>query len=203
MKVGIIVGSHRSESQSSKVAKFVNSQIKKLRPDATIFIFDLRNNPLPLWDESKWKSEGNLTKLWAPISLELSDCDSFIIISPEWSGMVPAGLKNFFLYCDNELAHKPATIISVSSSMGGSYPIAELRMSSYKNTHICYIPEHVILQKIDGILNDDVFDEKNKDDYYVKNRILYCLNLLMLYSEAFKGIRKSDVIDLKKYPYGM
>jgi len=55
--------------------------------------------------------------------------------------MAPAGLKNFFLYAGNTaLAHKPAYLVGISASRGGSYPIAELRMSSYKNSYLCYIP---------------------------------------------------------------
>ena len=78
----------------------------------------------------------------SPISNKLASSDAFIVISPEWHGMAPAGLKNFFLmWGKGELAHKPALIITVSSGDGGSYPVAELRMSSYKNNRICFLPE--------------------------------------------------------------
>ena len=50
-------------------------------------------------------------------------------------------LLNIFLLCGNgEFSHKPGLIVSVSSGNGGAYPIAELRSSSYKNTHIMWIP---------------------------------------------------------------
>lgn len=203
MRFGVIVGSHRKNSQSTKVSKFVLSELKKLHPESTAFVLDLHENPLPLWDESRWADDGKLKKLWNPIASELSECDSFVIITPEWSGMVTPGLKNFFLNCDFELAHKPATIVAVSSGRGGSYPVAELRMSSYKNTHICYIPEHAIVQKVEDVLNDDVFDEEKKDDFYIKNRISYCLEVLGAYSQAFKEMREKTTVDMKKYPYGM
>jgi hypothetical protein len=39
-------------------------------------------------------------------------------------------------------------IIAVSGGAGGgAYPVAELRMSSYKNSRICYLPEHLIVRQ--------------------------------------------------------
>ena len=200
MKIGIIVGSHRLKSQSTKTSKFVDFWLKK--KGLLTYILDLRKNPLPLWDETKWENDGKLTKFFKPYSDKLKECAGFVIIAPEWSGMVPAGLKNFFLYCDkNELAHKPAMIIGISSGRGGHYPVAELRMSSYKNTKICYIPDHVVVAFVEEMLND--FDLKNgtDDDQYIKNRIVNSLNILASYSKAFIDIRKTK--DLNQYPNGM
>ena len=73
-----------------------------------------------------------------------------MVIAPEWHGQVPAGLKNFFLICGRaEVGHKPALITTVSSGDGGAYPVAELRMSSYKNNRICYIPEQLIIRNVE------------------------------------------------------
>ena len=200
MKIGIIVGSHRLKSESTKTSKFVDFWLKK--KGLLTYILDLRKNPLPLWDETKWENDGKLTKFFKPYSDKLKECAGFVIIAPEWSGMVPAGLKNFFLYCDkNELAHKPAMIIGISSGRGGHYPVAELRMSSYKNTKICYIPDHVVVAFVEEMLND--FDLKNgtDDDQYIKNRIVNSLDILASYSKAFIDIRKTK--DLNQYPNGM
>lgn len=46
MKTGIIIGSHRHDSQSAKVASFVQKQLI-----GESFVLDLGKNPLPLWDE--------------------------------------------------------------------------------------------------------------------------------------------------------
>ena len=68
--------------------------------------------------------------------------------------MVPAALKNFFLLYRAELVDKLGLIVSVSTGAGGAYPGAELRMSSYKNTHLWYIPEHVIVRGVRDLFND-------------------------------------------------
>ncbi len=45
-------------------------------------------------------------------------------------------------------------IVAVSSGAGGAYPVAELRMSSYKNSRICYIPEQIIIRDVENVLNE-------------------------------------------------
>jgi len=204
MKFAIIIGSHRKESQSSKVGRYIEHNLKKLDSNNEIFILDLKNNPLPFWSEERWKDDSEESKNWEPYSEELKQCDAFIIISPEWGGMVPAGLKNFFLLCDDyELAHKPALIVAVSGGRGGAYPVAELRMSSYKNSYICYIPEHIIVRKAKEVLNDFELNKENKEDAYIKQRIEYALIILGKYAEALKTIRHVNVLDYKTYPFGV
>ena len=70
--------------------------------------------------------------------------------------MAPAAIKNFFLCVGMpELAHKPALACAVSAGEGGAYVIAELRMSSYKNNRVCWLPEHLIARSVKAICNDD------------------------------------------------
>ncbi|MBI5041649.1 MAG: NAD(P)H-dependent oxidoreductase, partial [Gammaproteobacteria bacterium] len=138
------------------------------------------------------------------ISQELSDSDAFVIVSPEWHGQVPAGLKNFFLlWGKGELAHKPALIVTVSSGDGGSYPVAELRMSSYKNNRICYIPEQVIVRNVEKVLNDDPAMNNEAADTYFRDRIRYALTLLKEYAAALHQVRASGAGDRSVYKNGM
>ena len=118
--------------------------------------------------------------------------------------MVPAGLKNFFLmWGKGELAHKPALIVTVSSGDGGSYPVAELRMSSYKNNRICYLPEHLIIRNVESVFNDNEIDNNSSSQEYFENRLDYCLKQLLTYGKAFKKIRESNTVSIEKYGSGM
>lgn len=203
MKFSIIVGSHRKKSQSGKVAEFIRHSILTKTSDDSVFMLDLGGTPLPLWDEGVWELTEQWKKVWHPTARELITSDAIIVVSPEWGGMVPAALKNFFLICGNdELAHKPALIVAVSAGTGGSYPVAELRMSSYKNNHLCYIPEHVIVRKVKDVLSD-LTQPVSKEDEFIRKRLDYALNILKLYAEALKLVRASNVIDHKNFPYGM
>lgn len=133
MKISIISGSHRNPSQSEKIARHVENLLIKEFSDVDPFVYTLADNPLPLWDQSVWESDEKWIKRLSPLKEHFNNSDAFVIISPEWHGQVPSGLKNFFLLFNRfELGHKPAFIISVSSGSGGAYPVAELRMSSYK-----------------------------------------------------------------------
>ena len=201
MKIAIISGSHRHQSQSFKVAKYIEQSLNE--GDET-WLYSLEGNPLPLWDEGVWDGEKKWLELLTPIKEQLSSSDAFVIITPEWHGQVPAGLKNFFLlFGKAELGHKPALIVSVSSGAGGSYPVAELRMSSYKNNRLCYIPEHLIIRDVESILNEDESKNNQHSDSYIRERLEWTLNILKEYAIALKLVRESGAIETKKFNDGM
>jgi len=202
MKIGIISGSHREPSQSAKVADYMQQQLVDL--DVETWVYTLANNPLPLWDQKVWEDDPGWNSILTPLKKDLSACDGFIIITPEWHGQVPAGLKNFFLLFSRfELGHKPALITSVSSGDGGSYPVAELRMSSYKNNRLCYIPEHLILRNVESILNSKPTDNNESTDAYFRERIEWALGILKGYAIALKNMRESTEIFHTKFGNGM
>ena len=204
MKISIISGSHRNPSQSEKVARHLEKTLANDFDDIDPLVYSLGDNPLPLWDQTLWEDNEEWNQRLAPLKKQLSESDGFIFIAPEWHGQVPAGLKNFFLLFNRfELGHKPALIVAVSSVDGGAYPVAELRMSSYKNNRVCYMPEHLILRNIESILNEDEKDNDESADGYFKERINWNLGLLRGYAIALKSMRESTEIHHEKFGNGM
>lgn len=204
MKISIISGSHRKVSQSEKVARYVQRTLEDQGLCDETWLFSLAGNPLPLWDEGIWEGDADWQDRLQPLSGQLASSDGFVIISPEWHGQVPAGLKNFFLmWGKGELAHKPALIVTVSSGDGGSYPVAELRMSSYKNNRICYIPEHVIVRNVEGVLNDNDADNNADADQYFRARFVYALGILREYALAMRQVRASGATQPGMFKNGM
>ena len=204
MKIGIISGSHRPGSQSRKVAEFMADRMKKMSPVVKSWILDLSEANFPMWDEGVWSGEDKWKKVWGPVAQELSSCEGFVVISPEWSGMVTPALKNFFLLASSkEIGHKPGLITTVSSGMGGAYPNCELRISSYKNTRICYLPEHLVIRNVEKLLNVAHDTDITPDDQYIRGRIDHGIHLLVEYAKALKSVRESGRIDYKAYPNGM
>jgi len=199
----IISGSTRQNSQSRKVANFISKSLAQQTQNERIQLIDLAEEKFPLWDESIWSQGIDWHSTWSDISKKLTKSDAIIIIAPEWNGMAPPQLMNFFQLCSHkELSHKPGLIVSVSSNHGGAYPVAELRMNSFKNTKICYIPEHLIIRDVNNVLNDS--DALLSDaDKYIRDRIEHTLSLLQIYAESFKTIRMHEVVNNSKYPYGM
>ena len=94
-------------------------------------------------------------------------------------------------------------IVAVSSADGGAYPVAELRMSSYKNNRLCYIPEHVIVRKVEQVLNDDAKDNNEGADSYFRERIDWALHILKAYAVGLQHVRDSGVTATDKFNNGM
>lgn len=204
MKITIISGSHRNPSQSEKIARYIKSVLHDKFDDADPFLFLLADNPLPLWDQSIWEGDETWIKRLAPLKKELIDSDAFVFVVPEWHGQVPAGVKNFFLlFSRYELGHKPAFIVAISSATGGAYPVAELRMSSYKNNRLCYIPENLIIRDVEKVFNEKPEDNDQEPDGYYKSRLNWCLELLIGYGKALKTMRENTQIHHDDFSNGM
>jgi NAD(P)H-dependent FMN reductase len=64
---------------------------------------------------------------------------------------------NFMNYCGVEdVAHKPALLVSVSSGRGGAFPINQMRQLGYKNNRIMYLPEHLIVRSVEKVMNQQL-----------------------------------------------
>ena len=200
MKLTIISGSHRQGSQSGRISQWLQQRVEDLGLFSQVDILSLEGNPLPLWEPAIYSGDENWKKLLTPWRQSLRDADALIVVTPEWNGMVPAGLKNFFLlFGAADMGHKPALIAAISSGTGGSYPVAELRMSSYKNARVCFIPEHLIIRGVESVFTG----EQPESDEFLQKRIDYALSLLKEYSSAMQQVRASGVIDHKVFTNGM
>ena len=199
MKISIISASHRTNSQSKKILDLLHINLLNIKSGLEIYSLDLAEKSLPLWSSDKKKGEGVWRGIWNSISDNLNTSDGFILIVPEYGGMATPAAKNIFLLCDNgEFAHKPGLIVSISSGNGGAYPISELRMSSYKNTHIMWIPENIIIRNVEefnpGAHGDNI-------PQWLDDRIDYVLKLLLAYALNMKPLR--EIINRKDFGNGM
>lgn len=197
MRIAIISGSHRKNSQSRRVADFLGARLAALDPGGAADIIDLAGNPLPLWSEDSVSAQQ-----WQPYAARMQAAEGLVIISPEWSGMVPPGLKNFLLFASAaEVAHKPALIVAVSATRGGSYPVSELRMSGFKNNRLLYIPEHLIVRDVAQYFAGA--EPAGKDDAWLRERADFTLRILLAYAAALAPIRQSGITSDKKFAHGM
>lgn len=201
MKISLISGSHRSKSESARVTKYIEKRVKNLL-SADTYRFELKDNPLPLWDESFWDDGEVWQECWFPIAKEFQSSDAFVWVVPEWNGMLPSGIINLLHLCGHkEVGHKPALIVTVSGSRNGAYPVSQMRMSTTKNNRMLYIPEHIIVRDVPKMLASEA--AANEDDQYLRDRIDYCLKLLGQYAVALRQVRESNVIDYSSFPNGM
>tara|TARA_Y100000022_G_scaffold149924_1_gene131631 strand:- start:133 stop:732 length:600 start_codon:yes stop_codon:yes gene_type:complete len=199
MKLSIISTSQQKESQSKRVSEIFKNLILEIDNKIECFNLDMFENKIPLWTSEKSENlrfwEDHLDK----ISAHLKASDGFIFVVPEYGGMASPSAKNFFLiFNSGELFHKPGLIVSISSGNGGAYPISELRSSSYKNSHVLWIPENIIIRNVNQFSpgkHGTIIPE------WMDDRIKYSLNLLIKYSEYLKPIQK--YINRKDFGNGM
>ena len=191
LTIALVAGSSRPNSQSAKVARYLQQRLLDLGHSSTTLI-DLGSTPLPLWP-----AEDNGP--WPSMQQALSSADAIVVIAPEWHGMACPAIKNFFIYASKaELAHKPALLVGVSSGVGGAYPISELRASSYKNCRLCYLPEHLIVRHVEQVMTGDT--AANENDQRIRERADYALDVLVKYAHALKPVRTS--IDMSNPAFG-
>ena len=191
MNICVVAGSNRKNSQSSRIANVFRQLI-----DSNIVstnVVDLSKKSIPLWEEDLSTERVPDYKNWKEVSRLFESAAGFVFVVPEWNGMVPPHVKNLFLMSKSEFAHKPALIASISSGQGGSYPVAELRASSYKNKRIVWVPDHIIIR---GVKDYDA-DEQSP----LNARIAYSCRMLLSYAEALKSVRA--VADLQAFRNGM
>ena len=197
MNISIISASHRNNSQSNRIALILEKLIQEKFKNIKIFNFDLFKLNLPMWSEEE--IEENRKLFFNEFSSKLLKSDGFIFVIPEYGGMATPISKNFFLHCNKgELSHKPALIVSISSGNGGSYPISELRSSSYKNRHILWIPENIIIRNVEHF---NPGNHGNLIPEWLDKRIDYVLNLLIEYSKCLRPVSK--LINRKDFGNGM
>ena len=197
MNISIISASHRNNSQSNRIALILEKLIQEKFKNIKIFNFDLFKLNLPMWSEEE--IEENRKLFFNEFSSKLLKSDGFIFVIPEYGGMATPISKNFFLHCNKgELSHKPALVVSISSGNGGSYPISELRSSSYKNRHILWIPENIIIRNVEHF---DPGNHGNLIPEWLDKRIDYVLNLLIEYSKCLRPVSK--LINRKDFGNGM
>ena len=199
MKISIISASHRTDSQSQKISGLLHNNLLNIKADLDIYDLDLAEKKLPLWSPEKKNGKGVWGETWNLISHNLNTSDGFILVVPEYGGMASPAAKNIFLLCgQGEFSHKPGLIVAISSGNGGAYPVAELRSSSYKNTHLMWIPENIIIRNVQefnpGAHGDNIPE-------WLDNRIDYVLKLLLAYASNMKSLRK--IINRKDFGNGM
>lgn len=193
MNICIISASTREQSASSNVASFVSKQLSSISPENQVSLLDLHQANLPLWQEG--------ISADSAIEKQLTQANAFVFVVPEWHGMTPPAFKNIFFFFNPCFAHKPVYIISVSAGTGGRYPISELRMSSYKNSFINYIPISTVVDHVNDTINDKGEFIAKSD--FIAQRIDEGLQFLLAYASALNQVRDSNIYKEKRFKNGL
>ncbi len=197
-KILIINFSLRVNSGSGKIANYIASVYGA---NSSVMNYIALN--LPIWDEGVWNKDPKWETILNPIKQQLSEADGYVFVIPEYHGMASPAYNNFnlFLATGDEVAHKPVLIVTNSNARGGAYPITEVRAFGSKNNKLLFIPEHIIVRNNSEVLNTEL-NTNNSEDQYIRDRIIFALEILDQYCERLAGLAKTLPFD-NRFKNGM
>ena len=115
-RIGVVIGSTRPGRFGDKPAEWIAS-IAKARGDLDVEIVDLRDFPMPFFDEEKspaWApSRNEAARAWQK---KVAELDGFIITAAEYNRGPTAVLKNALDYAYREWVRKPVSYVDMAGS---------------------------------------------------------------------------------------
>jgi NAD(P)H-dependent FMN reductase len=151
LKIQIIIGSTRQNRFSEKPAHYLFEELNK-REDVEVELLDLRDWPLPFFDEpippsgNKGNYVNPLGKQWAN---KIGESDGYIMVTPEYNHGYSAVLKNAIDWVGPEWHKKPVGFVSYGSALGARaieqlrQVVIELRMVPLFSS--IHIPTEVLM----------------------------------------------------------
>jgi NAD(P)H-dependent FMN reductase len=127
-RIQVIVGTIRDGRFSEKPAAWLIERLSA-RSDLEAELVDLRDHPLPFYDQSKPPARGlreyppDVTR-WAA---KLEEADGYVIVTAEYNHGYPAVLKNALDHVFPELNRKPVAFVGYGN-VGGARAIEQLRL---------------------------------------------------------------------------
>jgi len=126
-RIGIVIGSTREGRFGEKPAHWIH-EIAKQRSDLDVELIDLRDHPLPFFNEP-------MSPAWAPVKNEaarrwadkLAMLDGLIVVTPEYNHGPSAVLKNAFDYAYKEFIRKPIGFVGYGG-VGAARAVEQLRL---------------------------------------------------------------------------
>lgn len=126
-RIGIIVGSTRQGRFGDRPANWILN-IARQRTDLTVELVDLRDYPLPMFDEPMspaWRPATNpVAQRWCA---RLAALDGLIVVTPEYNHGYAGVLKNALDHAYAEFAHKPIGFVGYGG-VGAARAIEQLRL---------------------------------------------------------------------------
>jgi NAD(P)H-dependent FMN reductase len=126
-RIGIVIGSTRDGRFGEKPAHWIH-EIAKQCTDLAFELVDLRDHPLPFFNEPRSPAYGPVNneaaRLWAAT---LATLDGLIVVTPEYNHGPSAVLKNALDYAYREFARKPISFVGYGG-VGAARAVEQLRL---------------------------------------------------------------------------
>lgn len=126
-KIAIILATTRQGRFGDKPAQWIHD-IATRRDDLAFELVDLRDYPLPLFDEPRSPAYGASdrpeAKRW---QAKLAEFDGYLFVTAEYNHSIPASLKNALDYAYGEWNRKPAAFLGYGP-IGAARAVEQLRL---------------------------------------------------------------------------
>lgn len=194
MKLKIIVGSTRPNRTTPRLAKFVESEAKKLA-DTQVEVIDLADYQMPLFDEpisprfNPDRKPSLVVQKWID---KMADGDAYIFVTPEYNHSIPGVLKNALDYITFELVKKPTTVAS-HGTVGGARATMHLK-EILSESRAAVIPTQLAVAGMGDKIDEDgkLSDEQKAMPYGPQTALTNLLEELKWYSDALAIARTKD-----------
>ncbi|ESY64833.1 NAD(P)H-dependent oxidoreductase [Mesorhizobium opportunistum] len=191
-KIAIIIGSTRAARFADVPTQWI-AKIAKSHADIDVEIVDLRDFPLPFFDEvasSAWvPSTNEVAQRWQK---KVAEYDGFIFTAAEYNHGPTAVLKNAIDYAANEWNKKPAGFVGYGG-VGGARAVEQLRMHAVE-LQMAPVKSAVHIVWADFLAVRQ--GEKKLDELEHLNQAATALvNDVAWWAKALKKARDADVVD--------
>ena len=189
LKIAIVISTTRATRFGHKPAQWVKD-IAAGRDDMDVEIVDLRDYPMPFFDEVA-------TNAWVPSTNEVAqrwqkkvaEFDGYVFVTAEYNHGIPAVMKNALDYAYPEWNKKAAALVGYGA-VGGARAVEQLRLVAAE-LQLATIRTGVYIQGADFMA---VWKEGKdlKDIGYLQKGVSDMLDQLAWWTEALKSARQRD-----------
>lgn len=191
-KIGIVVGTTREGRFADGPTNWL-VEIAGKRDDAEFEVVDLRDYPLPLFEEKMspaWATpENEVARKWGA---KMDSLDGYIFITAEYNHSISGALKNALDYAYKEYNRKPASFVAYGG-VGGARAVEHLRgiLAELQIASLKY-PVHIGLTEMLGIMREG----KTMADYpYLVDTAKAMLDELVWWTNALKSAREKAALE--------
>jgi NAD(P)H-dependent FMN reductase len=190
-KIGIIVGSTRANRFADKPTEWI-ANIAKARTDLEFEVVDLRDYPMPFFEEATspaWApSQNEVAQRWQK---KVEELDGYIFITAEYNRGPTAVLKNAIDYAYNEWNNKPAAFVGYGG-VGAARAIEQLRLHAVEMQMApTRAGVHILMPDFVAVLQQG---KKLEEIEHLNQSATAMLDQLAWWAKALKAARDADAL---------
>ena len=189
-KIAVIIGSTREGRMTDKLAAWAAKEVEK---HAGVEIVDLRDYPMPFFDEAisprynPDRKPSEQVKKWLD---KVAEFDGYVAVTPEYNRTMSAVLKNALDVLDYQMENKPVALVAHGST-GGAQAVASLRMAFPGVGAITLPPALFFTDRVGEAIDEQgvLKAELAENPYGPQANLTVQAEKLVQYAEALKSLR--------------